>query len=154
MSRLISKYFGELEYSPEEVFEFPWGIPAFEDRKAFVYVDQTQNQPLVFMQSLGDPNLCFISVPVFVADPEYRLRLTPEDLASINLPPDQSPRIGEDVLCLALVTVSEGADPTVNLASPIVLNLHTRQGIQAIQPDSDYSYRHPLLPHGDLVQCS
>lgn len=153
MPRVMSKYFGELEYGPESVFRFPCGIPAFEDHKAFVFVEQPQNQPLVFMQSLSDANLCFIGVPVFVAAPEYDLHLTPEDLASINLPLDQSPRIGEDVLCLALVTISEGCDPTVNLASPIVLNLQTRQGIQAVQPASDYSYRHPLLPRGDLLPC-
>jgi flagellar assembly factor FliW len=154
MPRLKSRYFGELEYSPETVFEFPLGIPAFEGRKSFVCVEQPQNQPLVFIQSLDDPNLCFIGVPVFVADPKYQLRLAPEDLLSINLPTDRSPRIGDDVLCLALVTVTEGADPTVNLASPIVLNLLSRQGIQAIQLDLDYSYRHPLLPRGGLVQCS
>jgi flagellar assembly factor FliW len=154
MPLLMSKYFGELEYNPEAVFEFPWGIPAFEDRTAFVYVEQPQNKPLVFMQSLDDPNLCFITVPVFVTEPGYQLRLSPEDLASINLAPDRSPKIGEEVLCLALVTVLEGADPTVNLASPSVLNLRTRQGIQAIQPESDYSHRHPLLPCEDVAQCS
>jgi flagellar assembly factor FliW len=154
MPRLISKYFGELDYGAEAVFEFPWGIPGFEERKAYICVDQPQNHPLIFMQSLDDPKLCFITVPVFVADPEYRLRLTPEDLTAIDLPHDRPPRIGEEVLCLSLLAVSDGADPTVNLAAPIVLNLQTRQGIQAIQTDSDYSYRHPLLPRGDLLQCS
>ena len=148
MPRLTSRYFGELDYSPEAAFEFPWGIPAFEDRTAFVYVEQPQNKPLVFMQSLDDPSLCFITVPVFVPDPAYQLRLSAED------PQDRPPKIGEDVLCLALVTVVEGADPTANLASPIVLNLRTRQGIQAIQPESEYSYRHPLLSREDVTPCS
>jgi flagellar assembly factor FliW len=154
MPNLVSKYFGELKYSDQEVFEFPWGIPAFENRTLFVCVEQPQNKPLVFMQSLDDPNLCFITIPVCVTEPAYQLRLSPEDTTSLDLQPDRPPVIGEEVLCLALVTVTEAADPTANLASPIVLNLRTRRGIQAIQPESDYSYRHSLLPSEDVAQCS
>src|ERR1017187_2185008 len=144
MPRLPSKYFGELEYSPEEAFRFATGIPGFEEQTAFVFLEQPKNNPLVFMQSLAQPDLCFIAVSVFVADPRYRLRLSPEDrqLLELSFPPE--PQIGADLLCLALVTVSEGAGPTVNLASPIVLNLKNRKGVQSIQECSEYSMQHPL----------
>jgi flagellar assembly factor FliW len=154
MPRLVSKYFGELDYSTEAAFQFPEGIPAFEDQTAFVFLDQPQTHPLVFMQSLGNPGLCFIAVPVFVADPAYRPDLSPEDLALLGLSPGPLPQIGSDILCLTLVTVSEQADPTVNLASPIVLNLRNRKGVQAIQPSAGHSVRHPLLAQEDLVPCS
>jgi flagellar assembly factor FliW len=154
MSRLVSKYFGELDYSAEAVFQFPEGVPAFEDQTAFVFVEQPQTYPLVFMQSLVNPGLCFITVPVLVADPAYRPELSAEDLALLELPPEPPPRAGSDILCLSMVTVSEQADPTVNLASPIVLNLRNRKGVQAILPSSGYSLRQPLLPREDLVPCS
>ena len=149
----MSQYFGELDYSPDAVFQFPEGIPAFEDQTGFVFLDQPQTHPLVFMQSLGNPGLCFIAVPVLVADPTYRPDLSPEDLALLGLSPEPPPQIGSDILCLALVTVSKGADPTVNLASPIVLNLRNRKGLQAILPSSGYSVRQPLLARED-VPCS
>ena len=154
MPRLVSKYFGELDYSAEAVFQFPDGIPAFEDQTAFVFLEQPQTHPLVFMQSLDNTGLCFIAVPVFVVDRGYRLDLAPEDLGSLELAPDHAPRIGSDILCLALVTVSKGADPTVNLLSPIVLNLRNRKGLQVIQPSAGYSVRHPLLAREDVVPCS
>ena len=154
MPRLVSKYFGELDYSTEAAFQFPEGIPAFDDQTGFVFLEQPQTHPLVFMQSLGDPGLCFIAVPVFVVDPGYRLELGPEDFAALDLAPELAPRIGSDILCLALVTVSKGADSTVNLASPIVLNLRNRKGVQAILPSSGYSLRHPLPAQEDLVPCS
>jgi flagellar assembly factor FliW len=150
----VSKYFGELDYSTEDVFQFPEGIPAFEDQTAFVFLDQPQTHPLIFMQDLGDPGLCFITVPVLVADPTYRPDLSPEDLALLGLSPEPPPQIGSDILCLTLVTVSEHADPTVNLASPVVLNLRNRKGVQVIQPFAGYSVRHPLLAREDLVPCS
>jgi flagellar assembly factor FliW len=154
MPRLVSKYFGELDYSTEAVFQFPQGIPAFEDQTAFVFLEQPQTHPLVFMQSLLNPGLCFITVPVRVADPAYRPDFSPEDLALLELSPDPPPQAGLDILCLTMVTVSERADPTVNLASPIVLNLRNRKGVQAIMPSSGYSVRQPLMAREDLVPCS
>ena len=154
MPRLSSKYFGELDYTEDAVFRFPGGIPAFEDQNEFVFLDQPHTGPLVFMQSLRDPDLCFLTVPVFVALPDFSLHLQPEDLGALDLCPERQPRIGEEVLCLALVTVSEGADPTANLAAPIVLNLRNRSGLQAIQDCPDYACRHPLLAREEAVPCS
>jgi flagellar assembly factor FliW len=154
MPRLLSKYFGELEYSPEAAFQFAAGIPGFEDQTAFVFLDQPHNHPLVFMQSLSQPDLCFIAVPVFVADPRYKVNLSPEDRESLKLSSPLDPRIGVDVLCLALVTVREDADPTVNMASPIVLNLKNRIGVQSIQERSHYSMQHPLSPPSEMSPCS
>ena len=150
----MSQYFGELDYVTEAVFQFPEGIPAFEDQTTFVFIEQPQTHPLVFMQSLVNPGLCFITVPVRVADPAYRPDLSPEDLALLDLPSEPPPQAGSDTLCLTMVTVSEQADPTVNLASPIVLNLRNRKGVQVIQPSAGYSIRHPLLAREDLVPCS
>jgi len=154
MPQLDSKYFGKLEFSPDAVFQFRCGIPAYEDQAAFVFLQQPQANPLVFMQSLSDPDLCFITVPVSVADPVYRLELGPEDLTALGLSHDRAPVIGSDVLCLALVTVTEDSDPTVNLAAPIVLNLKNQQGIQGIQTPSGYSYRRLLPGQEALVTCS
>ena len=154
MPRLVSKYFGELDYATETVYQFPDGVPAFEDQTVFVFIEQPQTHPLVFMQSLVDPRLCFITVPAHVADPAYLPDLSPEDLALLGLSSEPAPQAGSDILCLTMVTVSEQADPTVNLASPIVLNLRNRKGVQAILPSSGYSLRQPLLAQEDLVPCS
>ena len=153
MPQLISKYFGRLEYGLDSVFEFPSGIPAFENHTAFVLVEQPHTNPLILMQSLNDPNLCFLTLPVFVAEPEYRAHISAEDLEALDFPPGSSPQIGVELSCLVLVTVSEGNDPTVNLASPILLNIKKRRGIQAIPDSSEYSYRHPLLAREELVSC-
>jgi flagellar assembly factor FliW len=154
MARLQSKYFGELDYAPEAVFGFPCGIPAFEEQTEFVFLDQPHTAPLVFMQSLHDSGLCFITIPVTVAVHGYRLELASEDLAVLDLAAHRQPEIGKDVLCLALLTVSEGEAATANLAAPIVLNLHNRKGIQAFQDRPEYSLRHPLPAQEDLVACS
>jgi flagellar assembly factor FliW len=47
---------------------------------------------------------------------------------------------------LALVALHDKFSPTANLMAPIVVNLKTRQGIQAIRQDSQYSHENPIQP--------
>ena len=102
MPRIQTKCLGEVEYSPDAVFTFPIGIPGFENEHAFVFLERPGSHPLMFMQSLATPELCFILMPVLAADPHYKLRLAEEDLAAPSARPQQ-PRIGKDLLCAVVV---------------------------------------------------
>ena len=159
MPRIHTKCFGKVDYPPAAVFDFPNGLPGFEDEHGFVFLERPGTHPLLFMQSIATPELCFILMPVLAADPPYKLRLTEEDLAALWLPEGRQPRMGQDILCAALVCAGgeDRPDPTVNLLSPVVVNLKRQIGIQVIQTQVKYSYRHPLLSHQDhqeLVPCS
>jgi flagellar assembly factor FliW len=154
MPRLSSKYFGELDYASDAVFQFPSGVPGFEHHTAFVFLEQPHADPLVFMQSLSEEGLCFIAIPVFVADAGYCLELPAEDREALGFSPTGELKIGEEILCLALVTVHEGSGPTANLASPIVLSLQTRLGLQSVCSGTAYALRHPLLTSGVITSCS
>jgi flagellar assembly factor FliW len=149
---LPTKLFGDLEFEPAAVFTFNAGIPGFEDYREFVFVERPQTHPLVFMQSVQDPELCFIAVPVSAADTSYRLEMSPEDRASLGLPESGPLPIDGEVACLALVSSSESG-PTVNLASPIVLNVWARRGLQAVRSDGIYSLRQPLAPECEAASC-
>jgi flagellar assembly factor FliW len=147
-----TKHFGRIAEEPDVVFEFPRGLPGFEERRRFAPLHFERSDPLIFLQSLEDPDLCFLTVPVGVVDPGYRLTMEPEDLELIGLPAGAQPRIGIDVLCLAVISVhAEG--PTANLLAPIVVHLRNYQAVQAVTCDSAYSHQHPLLPSETPV-CS
>jgi flagellar assembly factor FliW len=157
MPRIQTKCFDELEYSPDAVFEFPYGIPGFEAEHAFVFLEQPATHPLMFMQSLSRPDVCFILIPVRAADRHYKLCLSEENLFALRLPADSQPRMGKDILCSVMVCAADDQrpHPTVNLFAPIVINLRRKIGIQAIQ--TEYSPRHPLIsqvPQEELVACS
>jgi flagellar assembly factor FliW len=154
MPKLSTVYFQELEYTNDSIYDFAGGIPGFEDQIAFLFIEQPAMRPLVFMQSLLNPRLCFLTVPVLTVDADYRLSLSPEDLATLGLEPASAPRIGIDIGCFVLLTVSEKGPPTVNLMSPIVVNLRSRQGLQAIPTTSQYSLQHPLVSEKETVPCS
>lgn len=152
--RLETREFGEIEYNPEEdVVVFPEGLPAFEEETEFVRIRLPDAAPLEVLQSRNTRELAFVTVPVKLLDPEYELRAEPVQLQTIGWCSPHRPRIGEDVLCLAIVTLA--GEPSANLLAPLVIHPATRRGCQIIQVDSPYSCRHPLRgPSAPESVCS
>jgi flagellar assembly factor FliW len=143
MTPFTTKNFGLISYSHDAVIEFPSGLPGFEDRQRFLLVRFEQTDPLVFLQSLEDSSLCFLTLPVRSVAIDYRLRLTAEDLSALGLPTNRQPQIAEEVLCLTVLSLRE-TGPTANLMAPIVVNLRSLKAVQAVNPDSGYSLQYVL----------
>lgn len=153
MLRIPTKFFGDRECDADSIYSFPAGLPGFEDQHSFCFLTMPGSEPLLFMQSTTTQNLCFVMLPILVVDPDYRVALTGEELAMLELPAERPPKIGRDILCAALVCSEAGAQHTANLMAPIVVNLKTKTGLQAIHGDSGYSHRHPLRLEEELVAC-
>jgi flagellar assembly factor FliW len=154
MPQFATKHFGIIEFEGDAGFEFPCGLPGFEQERRFLPIEQPGTKPIVFLQSLTRPELCFMTLPVPVVEPSYQLAVAPEDLRILSLPEDRQPEIGSGVLCLAIISVAEDRPPTANLLAPIVVNLKTRQAVQAIQVESGYSHQHPLVAASGEGACS
>lgn len=152
MPSLETKSFGTIAFESRDAIEFPRGLPGFEDRRRFLAIRQERARPLVFLQSLEDPGLCFITTPVLAVDPRFRLKLSEEDREAIGLSPVRRPRIGKNVWALGVIAVRE-TGPTVNLLAPLVINLRSLRAVQAVMRDSSYSHRH-ALPQPVEAVCS
>jgi flagellar assembly factor FliW len=144
MPHCDTRYFGVLEYSEAAVLDFPEGLPGFPSEKRFILIEQPPHHPLVFLQSLSCRDLCFLAVPVQCVEPDYRPVFAAEDLAELGFSREAEPRLGADLLCLAIVFVGEEGSATANLLAPVVVNLHNRRAVQAVQAEQAYSHRHPL----------
>lgn len=153
MPSVDTKYFGSMPYREEAVYQFPHGLPAFESETRFVLIERPESKPLVFLQSLSRPSLCFLAFPMWAIDRGYQMGISREDLESLALDPESQPAAGGDVLVLALIALHDKFAPTANLMAPIVINLQTRQGLQAIRQDSCYSHEHPILPAAAEGAC-
>jgi flagellar assembly factor FliW len=145
MPAIATKHFGRLSYEVDSELEFPLGLPGFDDRKRFVAVHIVENDPLIYLQSLEDPALCFITMPILAVDPQYRLKVSEEDLEQLGLSSTRQPRIGDDVLCLSVLSLRE-TGPTANLLAPVVVNLRNRKAVQAVAPESHYPHQFALMP--------
>ena len=64
MPECMTKYHGLMRYADDMVWNFPEGLFGFEERKRFLPVELAGTRPVVFLQSLEDPQLCFVTLPV------------------------------------------------------------------------------------------
>jgi flagellar assembly factor FliW len=151
MPTLETRDFGAVDYQADAVIQFPAGLPGFEERRRFVTVQQPHTAPLVFLQSLEEPSLCFPALPARVVDPRYVLRLSEADRELLQLERYGEEPAGEQVLCLAVLSFRE-TGPTANLLAPVVVNLANRLAVQSLQQESSYSHRHSLFP-GEAETC-
>ena len=146
MPQCETKYFESLNYEPGSEIEFPAGLPGFENCRWFLPLDDTARNPLLFLQSLEQPGLCFIMLPVLAIDPTYQLTLTEEDLSALALDATRQPVIGQGVLCFAVVAFGADGVPTANLLAPVVISLKNGKAVQQVRDDAVYGCRHPLSP--------
>lgn len=130
------KCLGPRQIAPECVFHFPDGVLGFERAKKYVMMMNEKSRPFMFLQSLDEPDLCFVCVQTFMLRPDYALTLTPEQSAKLALENQ------DDALVLSLVTVKKDfAETTANLMSPVVINMKSRVGGQFVSSDASYPVR-------------
>ncbi len=149
MLRCASKNFGIVEYEADSVIRFPRGLPGFESETLFVPIEREASKPVLFLQSLVTPQLCFITMPVESVKPGYELRVSDEDLELIGATDGMS----ASLRCLAVICTGRQR-PTANLLGPVVINLETHQAVQAVRDDARYAVQHPLFPEPEAGGCS
>jgi len=149
MPLLKTSQFGPIEYDPQAVVDFPWGLPAFEQEKRFVLIEQPDWRPLVFLNSLDTEDLCFIALPATRIDPSYAPAIPEEDYLRLETSAGEA----HDLLALAILAAGEDGELTANLLAPVLVNYRNRRGIQVIQSGSRYSHRHPLRPAAEASPC-
>jgi flagellar assembly factor FliW len=123
---------------PELVFAT--GLPGFPGERRFALVRWGAFEgPYSLMVDLDNPDVRFLVMPPYVFFPDYVVDLDDAIAAKIHLDKAES--------CLLLVIVTLGSTPedaTANLLGPVVINLETREGVQAVLAESGYSTRVPL----------
>ena len=138
--KLTTKYFGEINYSEEDVLHFPRGIFAFEEEREFLLLPFSGSDgTLLCLQSLTTPQLAFVVMNPFTMDPAYTPVLQPEELSDMGV--EESTELCYYVLCVVKNPVSTS---TVNMKCPVVINDQTRIATQVILEGGEYGMRHLL----------
>lgn len=122
------------------VFTFTTGILGFEDTKKYELLFIEDDSPFLFLQAaeLSHPSFVVCDPISFVPDynPNYNDELLSELKAESK----------DDLRCLAIVTVSENiADITMNLKSPVVLNIKNNFAKQFVMDTPHYSIKHKIF---------
>ena len=115
MEKLVTR-FGEVEYDPKNLLNFPAGLIGFPNLRNFIVMPNKKEGPLFWIQSVEDPAFALV-----LTDPS-------NFFLDYMVIPDEVERqllhINEDDPCfiLSVVTVPPDQRITLNLAAPVLFS--------------------------------
>ena len=122
------------------IIAFTEGIYGFEDIKEYVLLQEDDSNTIWSLQAAHSSIPSFIVVNPYLVMADYSPILSASDLKAIGMP-------AEEDICFLVITVlkEKFEDSVVNLKSPIVINVRTRQAKQIILENNDYPIRCKLF---------
>ncbi len=142
--KIETDYRGEVEYTESDVIHFEEAMYGFEGLKEFLLIGSLEEElPFHWLQSIEDTNLTFVITDPFLFVEEYDFELdefTTEQLELENI---------EDLIVYTTVIIPDSVEEvTVNLKSPIIINIRTKKAKQVILKE-DYAYKHSIFKKGE-----
>ena len=138
-----SSRFGSFEIEDSRTLNFSQSLLGFPDSSTYVVVE-VEDTPYIWLQCVEEPDVAFLATSPFLFFPSYDLELGAEEQATLEVD-DVS-----QVEVLTLLTVHRAGELpeniTANLLGPIVINTESRQALQLVLDNPDYSTRVPLVP--------
>jgi flagellar assembly factor FliW len=131
--------FGECSFLPEEVFEFPWGLPGFSNLRRWIALTVESQTSFVWLQSLDDPAVALPTIDPYFVFEQYEPKLPAYVAPALDI---SGP--SDFVILCVVVATPDAKEMSLNLMAPIVLNLRNRKGRQIPLENSGYSVREPL----------
>ena len=138
-----TRYFGEIDYTKDEIIAFHKGLFGFEEEQKFLLIPFSDAGTLYSLQSVKTPELAFTLMHPFSLHAGYAPVLQTEELKALQA--EKSEELYYYVMC----TVKEPvAECTVNMKCPLAINPETRRGMQVILEDEKWEMRHKLSEFG------
>ncbi|MBI3097658.1 MAG: flagellar assembly protein FliW [Planctomycetes bacterium] len=138
--RIVTTRFGELDVPDDYVYRFPEGILGFSGIELYFVLNNPKGGPFQWLQAVTPTSLAFVVCDPTVFMPDYKVRVRPEDLASIDL---------KDIAAgFVLVILTVPRDPkeiTANLQGPLVFNPEKRLAKQIVLNDPAFTTRHRIF---------
>ncbi|MCH1429959.1 MAG: flagellar assembly protein FliW [Chlamydiales bacterium] len=112
----------------DKIVHFPEGLPAFEEVKDFVLINNKEEAPFLWLQAVTMPELAFVAIDPFLICPDYRPEISEADLKQLKVSKK------EDVLILSIVNMKDKVSKgiTTNLVGVILINWKEKIGKQVI----------------------
>jgi flagellar assembly factor FliW len=143
-----TREFGHIEIDEKDIIHFPFGLYSFEDVKDYVILKNDEEEsPVLWLQATHDVYPSFVILDSnFVVD-EYDPKITDENLNQLG-----ASSLNELRFFVIAVVADDIKDMTVNLKSPIVLNIEKNIAIQVILENPEYSVRHYIFEQDGMVK--
>lgn len=136
---ILTRIFGKITINPDQVLQFPEGLPGFETLRRFTLVDLEQTRPFVWLQSL-EQDVALPLISPFMIQPDYSPDINDDAIAEMDLEREA------DLMVYAVVVIPPDVSRmTANLAAPVLINMKNNRGCQVIVEDDRYPIRQPIF---------
>ena len=133
--------FGQVEIDGNLIITLPEGILGFEDCRRYIILDHLDKEsPFKWLQSVEDPSLAFVITDPLVFIPEYKARISKEEVSSIELSD-----VSKSIIVVIVNIKRDHSEITINLQGPVVINVDKKLAKQVVIRESDYSVRHTIF---------
>ena len=133
--------FGDIEIDENLIITLPEGILGFEDIKRYIILDHFDKEsPFKWLQSVEDPSLAFVITDPLIFVPDYKTKVSKEEIKSIKLSD-----AGKAIIVVIVNIKRDHSEITINLQGPIVINAEKKLAKQVVIRESDYSVRHVIF---------
>lgn len=144
--KIETRDFGSMEVSEEQIIEFPNGVYAFEEARRFALIELEKGHYPAWLQCIDSIKPCFIVFDPWLICKDYEITLNSGEQAMLEV----DGKTNLQVLCIARVP-EDFKETTVNLKSPIVINMDTKKAMQVILP-RNYPYRQPIFKNNETEE--
>lgn len=141
-----TKPFGKMVIDERQILDFPDGILGFENYTQFALIEENQDSPFKWLQSLTELDLAFILIQPDLFAPDYKPVLGKEELDGIQL------ASLEEAVVMTIVTIPNDNPQkmTANLQGPVVINPKNRKAKQFISKNENHPVRKMILENVPL----
>jgi len=138
--KISTTRFGDIEVDDSNVITVLGGIIGFENYYRFVILDFLKDSQFRWLQSLNDPEVAFVICDPWYFFKDYNFELSDENQNELEI------ESLDDIVAVAISTIpADITKTTLNLISPIIINLKKMIGKQVILYNSSYSTNHRIV---------
>lgn len=138
--KIVSSRLGEIEYGEDDLITLCSPFLGFPDLNDFLLISNEASYPLLWFQSVEEPDICFIIVESDAFFKDYSPHISKRELKVLAV--DSL----ADVKIFCIVVIPD--DPkmsTANLRAPLVVNFNKKLAKQIILDDENYKIKTPLF---------
>ena len=142
MPNFRTSRFGELSFKATDVVRFVKPILGFNELSRYVMISRAESEPFKWLQSVENPDVCFVLIDPRLILEEYTVEVSPHDIKLL-----EGSNIQEDYQIYVIATVPRGHPElmSVNLQGPIVVYVKQLTALQMVLNNPDYEIRYSLF---------
>ena len=145
ITTVTSTRFGDLQVETEKIITMTTPFLGFPESRQFSLLPHKEDSPLMWLQSVEEPDLAFVVVSPTAIVPDYKPQLL--DLIRDELEISDEKEL--DMLVLLTIPHDHPEKMTANLLGPLAINVTKRLAKQVPLNPLEYDSRWPVLTNSE-----